>query len=56
VRGLVLPEISDTVISGYCGTVQQKEGGVGNYVFFFSGLEAQGDINRLLDRLFGSND
>jgi hypothetical protein len=28
----------------------------GNQVFFFSGLEVQGEISRLLDRLFGGYD
>jgi hypothetical protein len=45
------------VMTGYCGRRDiAEERGEGNQMFFFSGLEAQGEINRLLDRLFGSYD
>ena len=50
-------EVLDMVMTGYCGRRDiAEERGEGNQMFFFSGLEAQGEINRLLDRLFGSYD
>jgi hypothetical protein len=33
-----------------------REEGGGKQLLFFRGLEAQGEINRLLDRLFSSYD
>jgi hypothetical protein len=55
-QGMGLPslEIPDRVTIGNRGVLQKE--GRGNRVFFFSGLEAQGEINRLLDRLFGGYD
>ena len=47
------PKISDTV-SADMATVREEGGG--KQLLFFSGLEAQGEINRLLNRLFGSYD
>ena len=50
---IAFPKISDTV-SADMATVREEGGG--KQLLFFSGLEAQGEINRLLNRLFGSYD
>lgn len=43
-------------ITGYGRTVVETDHEGGTQVFFLSGLETQVEINRLLDRLFGSYD
>ena len=43
-------------ITGYARTVVETDHEGGTQFIFFSGLETQVEINRLLDRLFGSYD